>query len=180
MESETNSPLTEEGSHGRRGLERRKQTEKAQLLGVCAARRARTEEIPGKSRKTLRRKIQHQASLVGQGLRRPQAPSAGVRAPFLVRILRSHWPCCGSVPKSCPALCDPMDCSAPGFPAPRRLLEFAQVHGHRVSDAIPSSHPLPPSSRSALTLSQHRGLFQSRLFTSGGQSTGAGHACPPK
>ena len=125
------------------------------------------------------RKIQHQASLAGRGLRRPQAPSAGVWAPLLVRKLRSHLPCCGSVPKSCPALCDPMDCSRPGFPAPHRLLEFAQVHGHRVGDAIPPSHPLLPSSPSALTPSQHRGLFQSRLFTSGGQSTGAGHACPP-
>ena len=33
------------------------------------------------------------------------------------------------------SLCDPMDCSTPGFPV-LRLLEFAQTHVHRVGDAI--------------------------------------------
>ena len=32
-----------------------------------------------------------------------------------------------SVPKSCPTLCNPMNCSTSGFPAPHCLLEFAQV-----------------------------------------------------
>ena len=27
----------------------------------------------------------------------------------------------------CPTLCDPMDCSLPGFPALHHLLEFAQL-----------------------------------------------------
>jgi len=57
-------------------------------------------------------------------------------------------------------LCDPMDCSTPGFPVPHRLLEFAQVHVHCVSDAVQPSHPLMPFSPSALNLSQHQGLFQ--------------------
>ena len=38
--------------------------------------------------------------------------------------------------------------------------EFAQVHVHRISGAIQLSHPLLPSSPSALNLSQHQGLFQ--------------------
>ena len=43
---------------------------------------------------------------------------------------------CCSVAKLCPTLCDPMDCSTPGFPALHYPLEFAQIHVHRVSDAI--------------------------------------------
>ena len=33
-------------------------------------------------------------------------------------------------------LCDPMDCSMPGFPGLHYLLEFAQIHIHLVDDAI--------------------------------------------
>ena len=40
------------------------------------------------------------------------------------------------------SLCDPMDCSTPGFPAHYYLLEFAQTHVHKVSDAVQPSHPL--------------------------------------
>ena len=50
--------------------------------------------------------------------------------------------CCFSVSKSCPALCDPMDCSMPGFSVLHHLLELAQTHVHWVSDAIQLSHPL--------------------------------------
>ena len=56
----------------------------------------------------------------------------------------SH-PCFCSVAKSCPTLCDPMDCSTPGFPVHYHLPEFAQVHVHRISDAIQPLHPLLPS-----------------------------------
>ena len=51
-----------------------------------------------------------------------------------------------------------MDCSMPGFPVYHHLLEFAQVRVHCIGDAIPSSHPLMPSSPSALNLSQHQDL----------------------
>ena len=34
--------------------------------------------------------------------------------------------CCYSVTQSCPTLCNPMDCSAPGLPVPHHLLEFAK------------------------------------------------------
>ena len=49
-----------------------------------------------------------------------------------------------SVAQSCPTLCDPMDCSTPGFCVPQ-LLELAQTHVHRVGDAIQPSHPSSPS-----------------------------------
>ena len=47
-----------------------------------------------------------------------------------------------SVAQSCPTLCNPMDCSMPGFPVHYQLPELDQTHVHRVSDAIQSSHPL--------------------------------------
>ena len=46
-----------------------------------------------------------------------------------------------SVAQSCPTLCDPMDCSTPGFPVHHQLLELAQTQVHWVGDAI-----RPPSS----------------------------------
>ena len=46
-----------------------------------------------------------------------------------------------SVAQSCPALCDPMDCSTPGFPVHHQLPELAQTHVHW-GDAIQPSHPL--------------------------------------
>ena len=36
--------------------------------------------------------------------------------------------CCHSATKLCPTLCDPMDCSMPGFPVLHYLPEFAQTH----------------------------------------------------
>ena len=36
--------------------------------------------------------------------------------------------CCYSVAQSCPTLCDPMDCSMPGFPVLHCFLKFAQTH----------------------------------------------------
>ena len=36
-------------------------------------------------------------------------------------------------------LCDPTDCSTPGFPVPHRPLEFAQAHVHWVGDGIQPS-----------------------------------------
>ena len=39
-------------------------------------------------------------------------------------------------------LCDPMDCSTPGFPVHRQLSEFAQTRVHQLDDAIQPSYPL--------------------------------------
>ena len=61
---------------------------------------------------------------------------------------------------SCVWLCDPMDCSMPGFPVLHYLLEFSQTHVHGVDDAIQPSYPLLPPSTTALNLSRHQGLFQ--------------------
>jgi len=68
--------------------------------------------------------------------------------------------CCCSVVPSCPTLCDPMDCSMPGFCVLHYLLEFAQTHIYLVNDVIQSFHPLLSPSPPALNLSQHQGLFQ--------------------
>ena len=53
-----------------------------------------------------------------------------------------------------------MDCSTPCFPVDHQLLELAQTHVHRISDAIQPSHPLLSPSPPAFNLSQHQGLFQ--------------------
>ena len=62
--------------------------------------------------------------------------------------------------KLCPTVCNPMDCSMPGFPAHHQLPELAQTHVHQVSNAIQPSHPLSNLSPPAFSLSQHQGLFQ--------------------
>ena len=59
-----------------------------------------------------------------------------------------------------PTLCDPMDCSTPGFPVHHQLLELAQTHAHQVGDAIQPSHPLLFPSLPTFNLSQNQGLFQ--------------------
>jgi len=61
-----------------------------------------------------------------------------------------------SIVQSCPALCDPLDCSTPGFPVHHQLPEFTQTHAHWVGEAIQPSHPSPP----AFSLSQHQSLFK--------------------
>ena len=68
--------------------------------------------------------------------------------------------CCCSVAKLCPTLCDPMDCSTPGFPVLHYLPEFAQTYIRSVSDATQPSPPLSPPSPPTLNLSQHQGLVQ--------------------
>ena len=70
------------------------------------------------------------------------------------------WNCCCSVAKSCPTLCDPLDCSTPGSSVLHYLLKFPQVYVHWAGDAIQPSHPLPSSSPFAFNLSQNQRLFQ--------------------
>ena len=48
------------------------------------------------------------------------------------------------VTKSCPTLCDPMNCCTQGFPVLHYLPAFAQTHVCCVHDAIQPSHPLWP------------------------------------
>ena len=47
-------------------------------------------------------------------------------------------------------LCDPKDCSTPGFPVHNQPPELAQTHVHQVSDAIQPSHPRSSPSPPAL------------------------------
>ena len=80
---------------------------------------------------------------------------------------------CCSVAQLCPPLCDPIDCSTPGFPVHHQLLEFTQTrcplsrwcHPSISSSAVPVYSCLQsfPASRSFL---------ESSLFASGGQSIG--------
>ena len=85
-----------------------------------------------------------------------------------------------SVDQSCPTLCDPMDCSTPGFPVHHQLLELAQTHVRWVGDAPHPSHPLSSPSPPAFTLSQHQGVFpMNQFFESGSQSIGASASILP-
>ena len=54
----------------------------------------------------------------------------------------------------------PWTAALPDFPVLQYLMELAQIHVHRVCDAIQQSHPLAPPSPPALHLSQHQGLSQ--------------------
>ena len=76
---------------------------------------------------------------------------------YVITFLRIQF---SSVTQSCPTLCDPMDCSMPGFPVHHELLELTQTHVRWVGDAIqPSSllsSPYPP----AFNHSQHQGFFK--------------------
>ena len=72
-----------------------------------------------------------------------------------------------SVAQLCPTLCEPMDCSTPGFPVHHQLPELSQTHMHRVGDAIQPSHPLLAPSHPLLAPCppafnplQHQGIFQ--------------------
>ena len=76
-----------------------------------------------------------------------------------MNVFSAKFLCC-SVTQSCPTLCDPMDCSTPGFPIHHQLPELTQTHVHPVGDAIQPSHPLSSPSPPAFNLSQHQGLFQ--------------------
>ena len=63
-----------------------------------------------------------------------------------------------SVTQSCMTICDPMDCSTPGFSVLQNLLELAQTRVHWVRYAIQPSHPVLPFS-SCIQSFQPQGLF---------------------
>ena len=88
------------------------------------------------------------------------------------QVLRTHqasrWEtqvCCYLVSPLHPTLCDPMDCSTPGFPVHHQLPDLAQTRVHQVSDAIQPSHPLSSPFPPIFSLSQHQGLFQGVSFS---------------
>ena len=69
------------------------------------------------------------------------------------------WLQFSSVTQSCPTICDPMDCSTPGFTLHHQLLELPQTHVHQLCDATQPSHPLSSLSPPAFNLSPNQGLF---------------------
>ena len=78
---------------------------------------------------------------------------------------------CCSVTGSYTILCDPMGCIVPGCPVLHRLPGFAQIHVHRVADAV----QLPPlqSPPFSFCLQSGSGSFlMSLLFPAGGQGIG--------
>ena len=79
-----------------------------------------------------------------------------------------------SITQWCPTLCNPMDCSTPGFPVHHQLPKLAQTHVHWVGDAIQPSHTSSAISFSSCLQSfSASGSFpKSQFFASGGQSIG--------
>ena len=89
----------------------------------------------------------------------------------VLKVIRIKIICC-SVTQLCPTVCDPMDCSTPGFRSslsPGDCSDWGPLsswcHPTISSSVIPFSSG-PPSA-------QHQGLFQmNQLFASGGQTIG--------
>ena len=70
--------------------------------------------------------------------------NTGVCCHFLLHCMKVKSE--SEVAQLCPTLCNPMDCSTPGFPVLHHLSELTQTHVHRVGDDIQPSHPLSPLS----------------------------------
>ena len=69
--------------------------------------------------------------------------------------------------QSCPTLCDPMDCSMPGFPVHHQLPKLVQIHVHWVRDAIQPSQSLlplllPPSIFPSIRVFSNKSVFRIR------------------
>ena len=78
---------------------------------------------------------------------------------------------CCSVPQSCLTLCNPMDCSIPGFPVLDCLLEFAQTH---ITESImPFNHLLVCLPFLFESFLASGSSAANSLFTSYGQNIGA-------
>ena len=76
-----------------------------------------------------------------------------------------------SVVQLCPTIFDSMDCSTPGLPVHRQLLEFTQTRVHWVGDAIQPPHPRSSPSPPAFKCFPASGSFQ-MSFASRGQTIG--------
>ena len=97
--------------------------------------------------------------------------SVGRAVTLLLWFLWAHGP----VQFSRLTLCNPVDCSTPGFPVRHHLLEPIQTHGHHIGDAICHPTILP----SVVRFSSHLQSFPatgsflvSQFFASGDQSIG--------
>ena len=83
--------------------------------------------------------------------------------------------------QSCPTLCDPMDCSIPGFPVLHDLPKFAQTQLHWVGNAIWPYYLIlcHPFSFCLQSFPASGSFPVSWLFASGGQSIGSSASVPP-
>ena len=102
--------------------------------------------------------------------------------PFIIHIcnafISSVIQSLSSVPQLCLILCNPMDCSTPGFPVHHQLPELAQTHVHWIGDAIQPSHPhlkrrVVPFSSCLQSFLASGSFPVNQFFASGGQSIGA-------
>ena len=109
------------------------------------------------------------AAVVSRGeapAREMEPGKAGARKKHPNCLFSLSWiSCCcfnqfSSVTQLCLTLCNPMDCSTPGFPVHHQLPELAQTHIRWVSDAILPSDPLSSPSPPAFNRCQRQGLFQ--------------------
>ena len=89
-------------------------------------------------------------------------------------VLSRHYHCCFSVAQMCPTLCDPMDCSMPGFPCPSptpracsNSCPLSRWHHPTISSSV------IPFSSCLQSFSGSGSFLMSQLFTSGGQSIAA-------
>ena len=85
-------------------------------------------------------------------------------APHMLLLL-SCW--------SCLTLCNPMDCSMPGFPVLYHLPEFVQTHAHWVGYATNHLIHCCPLSSFLQSFPASGSFLTTRLFISGGKSIGA-------
>ena len=105
--------------------------------------------------------ISHPSSIVQFSVRCPtMARKVGCSSGPACWGLELAGLCCCSAIRSYLTLCNPMDCSMPGFLVLHYLLELAQTHVHWIVDAIQPSRTLSSSSSPAFSLSQHHGLSQ--------------------
>ena len=101
----------------------------------------------------------------------PDYSLEGLMLKLKFQCLRVAWkymhaaPAAARLLQSCPTLCDPMDCSMPGFPVHHQLQEFSETHVRQVSDAIQPFHPLSFPSPLALNFSQHQDHLQWLSFS---------------
>ena len=107
--------------------------------------------------------IKHQATKITHKF---QLHSFTLTVKSLKRKLREQLSTTGSG-KSGQLSVTPMDCSTPGFPVHHHLLQLAQTHVHRVSDAIQPiilCHPflLPPSTFPSIRVFSSESLLRIR------------------
>ena len=104
---------------------------------------------------------------VVQWMQYPPFNSASLN--FITWHLDSYPRCCYSVVKSCPAPCNPMDCSMAGFPILHYLPEFAQIYVHWVDEAINLTSSVAPFSSCLLSF-PGSGSFPVSQLLAGGRS----------